>query len=62
MVAVPVDYVTTTDPGVDLDVEPDAQIDAVRFGLISMEAAGLKPPIAAARDRGDLRSAESLDQ
>jgi hypothetical protein len=52
MVAVPVDYVTTTDVGVDVDVESDAQIDGVHFGLISMDAAGLRPSVAA--DQGEM--------
>src|SRR5437867_4835309 len=52
MVAVPVDYVATTDAGVDVDVEVDAQIDGVHFGLISMEAAGLKPTVTL--DQGEM--------
>jgi hypothetical protein len=47
IVAVPIDYVTTTDTGVDVEVESNVQIDGVRFGLISMQAAGLKPQTAA---------------
>ncbi|HEY0583399.1 MAG TPA: SdrD B-like domain-containing protein, partial [Chloroflexota bacterium] len=42
-VAVPIDYVPTTDAGQDVEVAADAETDGVFFGLLSMQAAGLKP-------------------
>ncbi|HEV7663306.1 MAG TPA: SdrD B-like domain-containing protein [Chloroflexota bacterium] len=42
-VAVPIDYVPTTDTGQDVEVEQDTQTDGILFGLISLQAAGLKP-------------------
>jgi hypothetical protein len=41
--AVPNDFVPTTDAGQDVVVEPDTEVDGIVFGLISMQAAGLKP-------------------
>lgn len=41
--AVPAQYVATTDPGSDVDVVQDADTSEVLFGLISLQAAGLNP-------------------
>jgi hypothetical protein len=46
-VGVPIDYVTTTDAGQDIDVQPSVDAHRVLFGLISAQAAGLKPDSAA---------------
>jgi hypothetical protein len=42
-VAVPLDHVSTTDAGVDVDLEPGADVSDLRFGIISAQAAGLVP-------------------
>src|SRR5947209_13442985 len=42
-VAVPVNYVATTDAAQDIEVVQDVDTEDVRFGLISTEAAGLTP-------------------
>jgi hypothetical protein len=42
-VALPVDYVSTTDAGQDIEVAAGADTDGLLFGLISAQAAGLKP-------------------
>src|SRR5947209_2494612 len=42
-VAVPVNYVATTDAAQDIEVVQDVDAEEVRFGLISTEAAGLTP-------------------
>jgi hypothetical protein len=53
-VAVPVDFVPTTDAGQDVTVTQGADADGVLFGLISAQAAGLKPdPTALSADGSD---------
>ena len=42
-VAVPMNYVATTDAAQDIEVVQDVDAEDVRFGLISTEAAGLTP-------------------
>lgn len=42
-VAVPMNYVATTDAAQDIEVVQDVDTEDVRFGLISTEAAGLTP-------------------
>jgi hypothetical protein len=41
--AVPAEYVATTDAGTDVDVAEDTETPDVLFGLISLQAAGLNP-------------------
>ena len=49
-VTVPNEYVTTTDPGEDVDVVAGSDTPDVLFGLISMQAAGLNPDGSAIAD------------
>jgi hypothetical protein len=53
-VAIPIDYVATTDAGQDIEVTADTDTDGLMFGLISRQAAGLGEPGPSAIDSGAL--------